>query len=297
LYERHLKIFKTYKTLKNKQIESALAAIEQIKCAHVSIAESGWLALGYAHYSTDKSLQFLSKYMSYECQDGLWQGALLWHFYQQSKDKAAARVVLSHWYAVLCARHQRYYEQYDMAEDGLPAPDGVQDPLQLTALVWSNASLLRIGHVLGTDASAILQWQELTIYSMNDQLWDATSALYLARNVAKQQHYRPNGLRGFLPMAAEVPTQDQAEAMLRHLECILFSETITMLEGWLLWQGLLFYDMTEYAARLRQFLLAAIAEYGFCEIFDGASGAPAAQNASVQSPVTAALYLEMARSQ
>ncbi len=91
-------------------------------------------------------------------------------------------------YKKVLAKHKNLYDLFDPLEEGLPATGNIQDPLFLMALTWSNESLIHLGHMLNFDVLDVIQWHELTIYSMNDKLWDDECGGYQLYNLAEEQY-------------------------------------------------------------------------------------------------------------
>ncbi|MBK7872791.1 MAG: hypothetical protein IPJ74_19995 [Saprospiraceae bacterium] len=168
----------------------------------------------------------------------------------------------------------------------------MQDPVFLALLTLANESLIKIGHILGEDVLEIIQWHELTIYSMNEKLWDEVGGGYKAFHIITKELQPLEGLRTFIPLAGEVPTQDQAECMLIELERDLFAYPINIWEGWLLYQGLLRYDFNDLAAKLRRFFWESVTEFGCYENFNAQTGEPILGVNKAQSPVAAALMID-----
>jgi hypothetical protein len=68
----------------------------------------------------------------------------------------------------------------------------------------------------------------------------------------------------FAPMAGEVPTQEQAEKMLKKLTLIYQkAELIDPFEHWWLFNGLIRYDFTSYAKKIRIELKQIMEKFGF----------------------------------
>lgn len=174
------------------------------------------------------------------------------------------------------------------------SPFLVQDPFFNAVLCWSNESLLKVGHLLGQNVSDILHWHELTIYSMNEKLWDELSGLFQAYDLRSDFRLSYAAVNGLMPMAGEVPTQDQAEVMLMALESAWFTQeeaicflcpsynmdspdfesdnrwrgAIWILTNWMLYQGLNRYDFEELSTKVLNDSLKLVSEYGFYEYFD-----------------------------
>lgn len=275
------------------QLRAAKTVLERDGVDHSDSRSQALVAIGYAHIDNliaqEKCIQLLAT----EDSDLPLAAVATWRVYQHCKDKKSAKDFLSALYPKILAWHQHLYTYYDPQEEGLPTIEGLQDPVFLALLTWANESLIKIGHTLGEDVLEIIQWHELTIYSMNEKLWDETIGGYKAFHIITQELQSLEGLRTFLPLAGEVPTQDQAECMLMELERDLFAHPINIWEGWLLYQGLLRYDFNDLAAKLRRFLWESVTEFGCYENFNAQTGEPILGINKAQSPVAAALMIDI----
>ncbi|MCB9039508.1 MAG: glycoside hydrolase [Lewinellaceae bacterium] len=183
---------------------------------------------------------------------------------------------------------------YDDAAIYEQCPFLIQDPLFNGVLAWSNECLVQIGGLLGEDVTEIVQWDELTRYSMNEKLWDEERGLYNAYDLRNEELIPVYTSSGLMPLCGDVPTQEQAEKMLLTLESELFGgkrtdihlcPTYSLLAedvdfkkywrgpvwinmNWLLYHGLLRYDMEDMAARVRQHSLELLEKHGIYEYFD-----------------------------
>lgn len=180
---------------------------------------------------------------------------------------------------------QRDYDDQKIYQD---CPFLIQDPLFNGILSWSNEALIQIGSLIGADIAEPMQWHELTVWSMNEKLWDEERGRYNAYDLRVGKTIPMQGCSGLIPLCGEVPTQEQAEAMLRTLESAAFGgkdpevtlcpvhslqppdkrSPVQINLNWLLYQGLMRYDMTQMADRIRQHSLKLLSNYGFYEYFD-----------------------------
>ena len=199
-----------------------------------------------------------------------------------------------------------------------PTLELVQCPGFNALLAWSNECLVRIGSLLGEDVTEPLQWDEWTKHAMNEKLWDEASGLYQRYSFREESRGAALGLASLLPLCGEAPVQEQAERMLKVLEGSAYGGNradiflcpgnplptsaelaadyracpVQLKYNWMLYHGLLRYDMPEMAERLRQHSLELLERYGFYEYFnpkrsiEDAFGNPAC-------PVTAALGLDL----
>ena len=163
-------------------------------------------------------------------------GIALWHIYRNHPDKKAALKILLKFYPKVISYHQYLYEYRDADEDGLVSiyhpwecPDwrlidwpedpsiNIIEPFFNSLLIWSNESLLKLGSLLKKELDHVIYWLELGIYSMNEKLWQPSLSKYHAFDVQSSEFIATNYLNPIMPMIAEVPTQDQAERMLKKL--------------------------------------------------------------------------------
>lgn len=193
-------------------------------------------------------------------------------------------------YLVDLFRKAKYEDKYIQEN----SPFLIQDPLFNALLVWSNEAMIKIGHLIGEDIFDVILWNELTIHSMNEKMWDPEMGLYHAYDLKNQELIKKPTTSSILPMAGEVPTQEQAELILKNLEGSMFGDhrgqfymcpTYSFLQAdidykrywrgpvwintnWLLYRGLLRYDFDDMAAKIRRYSLELIEKFGFYEYFD-----------------------------
>lgn len=244
-------------------------------------------ALGYAHINVEQAWEVFAQAMAATPRSPFEAMVLE---VLAAADKS--NFLLEKYYLDILSQHQYWYENCDPLGEGLPHhPEGEPGTLDitfLTALTWSNESLIKLGHQLGADVLEVIQWHELTIFSMNERLWNEAQGNYQSHDSAKTNAFATP----FLPMAGEIPTQDQAEDMLLQLESALFRQNVSVLEIWLLHRGMLRYDFEDIAAKLRRRILHCCEEYGFCEGFNLETGKPLTSPRQ-QSPLAAALILDL----
>lgn len=170
----------------------------------------------------------------------------------------------------------------------------VQDPMFLSLLTWSNECLIKLGGLIRTDLSEILTWHELTTYSINEKLWQSADRKYAAFDLRSEKPLALHSIRAFMPLVGEIPTQEQAELILKLLESEDFggrshdhylcpSRALShtgadgLLEGkssvqldfnWMIIRGLLRYDFEEMAMKMEQDSLDLVLHSGFWEGYD-----------------------------
>lgn len=168
----------------------------------------------------------------------------------------------------------------------------IQDPFFNACLAASNEALMTLGHFLKEDISEPAHWYELTVHTMNEKLWNENTASYQAYDLRADQHISSPTLAGLMPMLAEIPNQAQAERILAVLEspawtdpayreypscridkpitdiCSGWSGAVWPALNWMLYKGLMRYDLNEAAERLRRHTLNLVSEYGFHMAYD-----------------------------
>ena len=293
------------------------------------------LSAGYAHFDMAFAELYFQEAMASQGADGMilqqvdetadvaafpLHGALLWYLYSVSKNKSQSKHFLEKLYPRVLSWHAYLFSQRDAQEAALPAifhpaesliepleasvlP--VQEPLFLAALAWSNEGLIKIGHLLKVDILEVIQWHELSIFSMNNKLWDMEQGAFAAFSIHEGEKKRLHTMAGLLPMIGEVPTQDQAEQILQELEAafltdqgegfILFPSRVgesqaSILANWLLYRGLKRYDFDTLAGLLRRNMLQLLKQHGFYEHFDAQCGEPTDPH---PDPAIAAIALDL----
>lgn len=162
----------------------------------------------------------------------------------------------------------------------------VQDPYHNALLALSNVLLLQMGSNTGMDMQELLELHELTVYSMNEKLWNEEYGIYSAYNNATEELYLSGSSGCWMPWIGTVPDQARAEAMRVAFEAnfqldgyflaasnSLFASStdpaapgrgaISLWDNWLLFQGLQLYDFSGLADTLLRDVIALCTENGF----------------------------------
>lgn len=272
-------------------------------------------------------------------------GFVLGHLFEIVEDKEGLRPFLKYVYPKLINFHKLLYETRDLAEEGLlgivnaselgipqslfwsnQEREGkdlwIQEPLFNAFLAYSNEALIKIGAFLGEDLQELIEWNEWTTYSFNDKLWNEKTATFHPYDFRQSNLSTENSLLGYLSLISGIPTQDQAECMLKKLESSTFNRegfflcpsheipkahfdfnktgnaAILPCLNWLLYYGLIRYDMYEMAEKIRRDTLFLIGEYGFCHAFDSRKDALA--NLGIgkpNNPSTAAVLIDFCQAE
>lgn len=237
-----------------------------------SVIDPGILAIGFKYIDEAAFVTLLERSIAGASKNLPIQGILLWNYFCNTSSKELSPKWTQEHYQIIKSWHQTLYNQYDLSEEGLPIHPAktaqLQDPLFLSLLVWSNECLIQVGHSIQEDVLDIIQWNELTIYSMNEKLWDNKSGYYQSFDLQTNKYVPPTNLNGFAPMCGEVPTQEQAEKMLKKLTLIYQKAAlIDPFQHWWLINGLIRYDFTSYAKKIRIELKQIMEKFGFHNIY------------------------------
>lgn len=178
-------------------------------------------------------------------------GFVAWKLYQQAEDQEKATIFLKEIFPKIVHFHQYLYQFRDPNEEGLcyiqhPLEDvftnnstwaiakktseaathfKIQDPLFNTILAWSNESLIRIAEVLKADVTELVQWEELTVHTFNEKLWDEEFGMYNAWDVVADKAIPVESIAGLLPLAGWLPEISQALQMLDLINSESFAGT------------------------------------------------------------------------
>jgi len=206
-----------------------------------------------------------------------------------------------------------WYQERDTEEDGMPClyqpsesllPDApywedmevkggrfsVQEPLHLSLLVWSNECLFRLAAMARCRTADLLERHELTVFSMNDLLWDTEYGIFLPRDTYCGDTILTGSIGGVMPLIADIGDQGQAEDMRAILEANFIEEghywvprvslagevlpskeiihAVDPVINWLLYYGLMRYDFDDLSIRLRTDMGNLIGEYGFYDKYE-----------------------------
>ena len=189
------------------------------------------------------------------------------------------------------------YQEYKFDEEKIAqnCPFRVQDPFFNAVLSWSNEAMIEIGRIIGEDVTDFVLWNELTVFSMNEKLWDEEQGIYNAYDVVNEAFIQGETLSGMLPMMTDIPNIDQAENILINLQDEYFSGTkenpmylcptydvtaedvrfnipergaVSICQNWLLYQGLKRFEMHSMAEKVKDDSLELIGKYGFYTSFN-----------------------------
>lgn len=115
---------------------------------------------------------------------------------------------------------KKLYQKYNFEEEKIVknCPVRVQDPFFNAILSWSNEAMIEIGRIIKADVTDFVLWNELTVFSMNEKLWDEKQGIYNAYDLVNKVYISGDTLSGMLPIMADVPNIDQAENILLNIQ-------------------------------------------------------------------------------
>ncbi len=201
-------------------------------------------------------------------------GGLLLHYAQYAPTDRDKKRLLNQASRQILAYHTQLYTQYDKEEIGLIDSSANNSKRPLidvffhSLLIWSNQALIEITTILKKGNVDIILWNELSIFSCQEQLWHPSKNRFYSINGGKTAKRTKPQPTAFLPLFGNIPTQEEAEEMLKEMQNLGYplDETGAVPQvpenfrlpfsiGYLLYQGLLNYDMKEAADCLKNYLL------------------------------------------
>lgn len=161
----------------------------------------------------------------------------------------------------------------------------VADPSFMALAIHALENLIELGGLLKENIQDLCQYYELLTYSANEHLWNDEYGIYFPYDLNENQQIVSESIAGLLFWMADVPDQDQAEAMYRTLannfvhpqhyyfptSCVMENgqiRSVNFLINYLLFFGLTRFEFRSTAKALRQHSQYLIEESGSREVFD-----------------------------
>ncbi|MGB3587474.1 MAG: trehalase family glycosidase [Tunicatimonas sp.] len=189
------------------------------------------------------------------------------------------------------------YRKCDYNEEAIleRCPFVIQDPLFNCILVKSNQALIELATLIDEDVEQLTKWNELSIKSMNEKLWNPKTGIYDAYDLHNDERIEMQASSGLIPVYAHIPNAEQAQQIVDRLLSKSFSGSadqntylcpsynptspkfnpkkywrgpVWINMNWMLHHGLKHYGFTDLAEQLKQESLELINHYGFYEYFD-----------------------------
>ena len=201
-------------------------------------------------------------------------GGLLYYYHQSAPSNKEGIDLLNRYGCQISTYHKHLYNKYDKEEIGLIDSSKNDSKLPLfdvffhSLLIWSNQALIEIAILRKMEDVDIILWNELSIFSCQEQLWNPILSRFQSKMGDKKLTGSKRKTTGFLPLFGNIPTQEEAEEMLKSMQNLGYpmDETgatptlpknfrLPFSAGYLLHQGLLNYDMIEAADCLKEYLL------------------------------------------
>ncbi|PTM10837.1 MAG: hypothetical protein DA408_14955 [Bacteroidetes bacterium] len=200
-------------------------------------------------------------------------GGLLPVMVELAPDPSLGHAFLSTYFPKVLTQHLWLQQTADPAEEGLlhwvmPAATAagyqtVYHPAVQTFWIWSCEALIALGGQLNTDVLELITTNELSIFQMEDVLWQEDQKSYLLQETLSVALLPTPGAVGFLPLFAHIPDQDRAEKMLAAMKSLGYAlqkkqpgDAPTPIpwssaSAFLIYRGLLNYEMEAAAAALK----------------------------------------------
>ena len=173
------------------------------------------------------------------------------------------------------------------------SPYLIQDPLFNSILVQSNEALIKMAKLINAneDIGELLRWNEYTIHSIDNKLWNEATARYDAWDLRKNKNVPTLTSSAMMPLFAGIPPLPRAEYMVQEISNgfnhntsknlnFPFSTQLVNVDlkkkkaepvwvnvNWLLHKGLNAYLFVPEAEQLKKSTLNLIRQQGFYESF------------------------------
>jgi len=263
----------------------------------------GWAALGvsifdlerviaeYRTFFESQSLKF-TKTSVEELKDQLIHIMVLWQIFQDYRDDDNLLTFLKDIFPQLVDYQINLYKHYCPSEYGLVVIDDLIDPCLNSLFACSNESIIELGYALELTSEDLFEQNELTLHSMNDLLWDEKAGLYNGYSLNTKSLMVHQSSSGFLPLIAGVPDINQVLIMVHRAFGDDFRQSgfysfpssslstgdiqytipnagaISIIDNWLLIQGLRRYDMDDLSDVILEDTLVLLERHGFYAHFD-----------------------------
>ena len=210
---------------------------------------------------------------------------------------------------LLCLAQYNFIFEHYTSDDGLlqvrswPPVFAVEDPLRKiagqdnglpdlltnTLFIRATTELIKAGGIYKLNIAPLVEGNELMIYCFNEKYWNENTGNYQRDSWLTDSSDSFFHLSGLLPLYAKIPTQEKAEAMLKHLLHPRYLENeeipaylcatwvhpnqpqmtgpIQPLLNWLLAIGLRNYDFVVTADQVKSETLALIHTHGYCTAY------------------------------
>lgn len=151
----------------------------------------------------------------------------------------------------------------------------------------SGDSLIRMGQQMNLEVSTLEKQVALGKKSFSEKLWNNTEGYFSPMDVVDEKLISGWGAASFLPVFAQLMTEEQQKVVFAHLERVLDYPAVPSFDpehalyhpmkywrgpiwinmNYMIWQGLKAYGKTGLAKKLKDKVLALVEKYGFMEYF------------------------------
>jgi hypothetical protein len=180
--------------------------------------------------------------------------------------------------------------QYDGEDIAAESEFLIQDSLINAMLISSNQSLINIGKDLNIDTAEIEEWQQQSIKTYNEKLWNPDLANYTGYDLRQQKQFPHWEIGGLSALYAGIPSVYQANEMTQYLSQIIEKDFMIVPSfdvnhplydskrywrgpiwpqmNWLIHHGLNNYGYTDLAELTKSHFLELVQRFGFYEYFE-----------------------------
>jgi len=166
----------------------------------------------------------------------------------------------------------------------------IQDSLINAMLISSNQSLIRIGKRLKLDTAEIEEWQQQSIKTYNEKLWNESIKNYTGYDLRQEKQFPYWEIGGISALYAGIPTAERACQMKNYLDQIVTKDYLIVPSfdvnhelydskrywrgpiwpqmNWLIYHGLKKYGYDSLAQITKNSLLELVQKFGFWEYFE-----------------------------
>ncbi|MEM6378463.1 MAG: trehalase family glycosidase [Bacteroidota bacterium] len=166
----------------------------------------------------------------------------------------------------------------------------IQDTLMNAALIRSNQSLINIGKRFGFDIGELEEWQQQSIPTFREKLWNDELQTFAAYDLRGQHHILHKEIGGLTALYAHIPSTEQANALNDYLWnlhednyyiCPSFDVKSPLFDSkrywrgpiwpqmnWMIYHGLKNYGFEKTANVVKSDLIELVSKYGYYEYFE-----------------------------
>lgn len=166
----------------------------------------------------------------------------------------------------------------------------IQDTLMNAMLIASNQSLINLGEKFGFDVGQIKEWQQQSILSFEEKLWNEKLQTYTGYDLRQKKSLAFKEIGGLTPLFAGIPSPERAKKLFAILADLIDRDFLIVPSfdvdhelfdskrywrgpiwpqmNWLIYHGLKKYGNDPLAQRVKDDLKTLVSKFGFHEYFE-----------------------------